>query len=76
MKKRLLYLVLALAALTGATAANAYDITASCPYDGDTAYFAGAKPTVNGTVCHYTHQHWDSEAKRTVTHSFWVACSE
>jgi hypothetical protein len=73
-KKRTLLIALALLGLTAA--AGAYDITATCPYDGETAYFSGTKITPNGTTCNYQHRHYDLNTNRTITHSYWTPCSD
>jgi opacity protein-like surface antigen len=72
--KRILLIALALVGLTAA--AQAYDLTATCPYDGETAYFSGTKITLNGTACNYKHTHYDRDTHSSVTHSYWVPCGD
>ena len=72
--RKLLLIALILLGLTAATAANAYDLTSTCPYDGETAYFAGSKITANGTFCNYKHTGRDFSVHQQVNHSFWIQC--
>jgi hypothetical protein len=62
-------------ALLGMVAAGAYNITDTCPFDGETAYFSGAKLAQNGETCNYQHRHYDASTNRTITHSYWVPCN-
>ena len=70
--KKLLIIALALGVATAT--AEAYDLTTTCPQDGETAYFAGTKVTVSGTTCKYQHSHYDVDTHRTINHSFWIPC--
>jgi hypothetical protein len=73
---RKLTLFIALALLAVATAdAGGYDLTATCPRDGETAYFSDAKDTPNGESCNYQHTHYDTETRQNVTHSYWIPCT-
>jgi hypothetical protein len=72
MKK--IILVIGLALFTS-TAFASFNLTASCPIDGETAYFTAAKQTPEGTtVCKYEHVHAIGNSSRTATHSFWIHC--
>lgn len=65
-------IALALLGVLAGAGAAAIDLTATCPYDGARAYFAGSKITLKGTSCNYTHQVYDDTTHRNVNHSFWI----
>jgi hypothetical protein len=67
--KRTLLIALALLGMA------VYDLTASCPTDGETAYFTGSRMTDGGEECNYQHTHYNQKTKSTDTHSFWVPCN-
>ena len=73
--KKLILIVLILFGAVGATAEGSFELTASCPHDGENAYFSSAKVTPSGdTACKYEHTHYDTRTGRTLTHAFWIPC--
>jgi hypothetical protein len=67
-------LLLALVLLGAATAGASYNPTATCPDDGQTAYFSGERYTPNGDTCNYQHDYINPKTHRTEIHSYWVPC--
>ena len=80
MKKTIL--ILAALVLSGGLT-YAANQSATCPQDGETAYFTGNTHIDNDKpmdrshdVCEYSHQHTgqDSNGFHTQTHTFWQNC--
>jgi hypothetical protein len=50
--------------------------SATCPYDGDLAYFKKTVGFGKDRVCWYQHDHFDTKTIKTAHHEFYQPCPE
>jgi hypothetical protein len=62
--------------LSLAATAQAPPPTATCPYDGEMAFFTEQVGTGSGRICWYAHDHLDRQTLKTIHHSFHNPCPE